>query len=103
MEELMKKCKFTKEEYYSNNENQKISLLCELYDKGKLKIFDDEIYKEMEKIIQQIYKELDGEIPINKLEEFLENDEKQVIQRLKLINLILEDFVPENKYEKLKK
>ena len=36
--ELMKKCEFTKEEFYSNSKNEKIYLLCYLNEKGKLKI-----------------------------------------------------------------
>ena len=62
MVKLIKKCQFTKEEYYSNNENEKIVLLCELYDKGKLKRIEDETYGEIEKIMLQISHDvLDGQ------------------------------------------
>ena len=33
LDELMKKCEFTKEEFYSNYENKKIQLLCDLNEK----------------------------------------------------------------------
>ena len=38
LEKLMKKCEFTKEEFYSNSENKKIKLLYYLNEKGKLEI-----------------------------------------------------------------
>ena len=104
MEELMKKCQFTEEEYFSKNENEKIVLLCELNDKRKLDI----IYKEyyflgIIETLDKIYKKLGGEILLKKLEEFLANEEKQVIKRLRLINIILSNFSPEGKYVDLKK
>ena len=102
MDELMKKCQFTKEEYYSNKENKKIILLCELKDQGKLEINNDmEIYNTIFQIKSDL---LDGEIPINKLKEFLiECDEKQVIKRLNLISVIYEGFEPEKQFKNLKK
>ena len=49
MEELMKKCKFSKEEYFSKNENNKIILLCELNEKKILQNNGESYYKEIEK------------------------------------------------------
>ena len=43
LQELMKKYKFSKEQYYSKNENRIINLLCELNEKGKLKIYEKTI------------------------------------------------------------
>ena len=57
-EELLKKCQFEKEEYYSNDENKRIDLLCELNEKGKLpKVEEQTQYKNyagIEKTIQNI-------------------------------------------------
>jgi hypothetical protein len=104
LEELMKKCKFTYEEYYSNNQNTKILLLCELNEKGILKITDeDNYYGDIEKKLQKIKKDLDGDISIKTLEEFLDIEKKLVIKRLGLIKIILENFEPEKVYEDLKK
>lgn len=35
LKELMEKCKFNKNEFYSREENNKINLLCSLYEKEK--------------------------------------------------------------------
>ena len=99
LRELMKKCKFTSEEFYSNNNNTKISLLCELHEKGKLKITDeDNFYGDIEDILGQIRKDMDGDINKQKLEEFLKNGKDNVIKRLGLIKMILEDYDPEKVY-----
>ena len=103
LEKLMKKCKFTKEEYYSNNENQKILIICELNEKGKLKIADESnCYSDIKKILEEIRKDLEGEIGIKKLAEFLDNEEKIVIKRLRLIKIINIDFGPEKIYKDFK-
>ena len=103
LEELMKKFKFTKEEYYSNFENKKILLLCELNEKGKLKISDeDKCYRDFEQIIYEIHKDLEGEISIKNIEEFLMNEEKVVKKRLGLIQIIFRNFDPEYVYSELK-
>ena len=101
-EELFQLCQFTKEEYFSNNENEKIALLCELNDKGKLKFVNRNIIYNIEGTLDEIFRDLDGKIPIKQLQEFLQNDENQVIQRLKLINIILSCFDPFKIYMELK-
>ena len=101
-EELFQLCQFTKEEYFSNNENEKIALLCELNDKGKLKFVNRNIIYNIEGTLDEIFRDLDSKIPIKQLQEFLENDENQVIQRLKLINIILSCFDPFKIYMELK-
>jgi len=99
LRELMKKCKFTSEEFYSNNNNTKIILLCELHEKGKLKITDeDNFYGDIEDILGKIRKDMDGDINKQKLEEFLNNGKDVVIKRLSLIKMILEDYDPEKVY-----
>ena len=104
LEELMKKCQFTKEEYFSKNKNKKIDLLCQLNEKGLLRKIDDESksFRNIENIMQQIWKDLEGEIIIKKLEEFLENEENIVIKRLGLIKIISRDFNPKKLYKFLK-
>ena len=98
----MKRCNFTKEEFYSNIENEKIALLCELNEKGKLKNICEENLNDIEKTIDKVHKDLEGEIQIKKLEEFLRNKDKQVIKRLGLINIILPDFDSHKEYVRLK-
>ena len=103
-ESLTKKCKFTKEEFYSNDENIKIELLCYLNDKGILKMTDQKYFDvDIGGTITQIYNDLEGEIIIKKLEEFLEDEEKDVIKRLKLIKIFFAEFEPEKEYKDLKK
>ena len=104
LKELMNKCLFTKEEYYSDKENTKILLLCELNKKGIIKITDEDNYfGDIEKVLGKIRKDLEGEIGIKKLDEFLKNDEKLVKERLSLIKIILGDYEPETEYTDLKK
>ena len=67
----MKKCEFSKEEFYSISENKKIKLLCYLNDKGKLDIKYNE---RIEIILDDIRNDLGmetGLIPKKKLEAFL--------------------------------
>ena len=69
--ELMKKCEFTKEEFYSNSENKKIKLLCYLNEKQKLEI---QYNGKIETILDSIRDDLEietGSIFKKKLEEFL--------------------------------
>jgi hypothetical protein len=102
LKELMRKCQFTKEEFYSKDKNEKIDLLCELNERKIIEKTEEQNYfEDIKNIIQDIYKDLDGEILIQKLEDFLENEQKQVKKRLGLINLIYTDFDPETEYEKL--
>ena len=76
--ELMKKCEFEKEEFYSNSENKKIKLLCYLNDKGKLDIKYNE---KIEIILDDIRNDLESEnglITKKKLEEFLNLKEEEI-------------------------
>ena len=104
LEKLMEKFEFKKEDFYSNNENTKILLLCELYENSHFKIIDKSnyYYEEIEKELARIRKDLEGEIKIEKLDEFLKNKKDVVIKRLGLIKLIFEDYNPEEKYNNLK-
>ena len=100
LKELMKKCKFTKDEFYKAEENDKINLLCVLYENKKL----ERIPPEIETTLNEIFEDLDHEI-INKkkLEEFFENKEEVIKKRLELIKLIINKFDPINSYDSLKK
>ena len=104
LKELIKECKFTKDEFYSTNPNPKIELLCELFEKGKINILykDDNGFADIEETLDKIAKDLDGDITKQKLEEFLSNDEKIVIKRLKLIQLIIMHYNPNEVYHFLK-
>ena len=76
--ELMKKCEFEKDEFYSNSENKKLKLLCYLNDKGKLNIKYNE---KIEIILDDIRNDLESEnglITKKKLEEFLNLKEEEI-------------------------
>ena len=80
IEELMKKCEFSKEEFYSISENKKIKLLCNLNEKGKLEIGYN--YK-IENTLDDIRNDLKIEkssINKKKLEQFLSlnNEEEEI-------------------------
>jgi hypothetical protein len=117
LEELMKKCKFIKEEFYSNYENKRIKLLCFLNEKEIFKKQNKEEREEKEEIEEREEKEnyfidlmdtLDeikadleeGQINKNQLEEFLKNE--NAIQKLGLLKLVLTDYDPESKYNEFK-
>ena len=100
LEELMKKCKFTREEFYSTEENNKINLLCTLYEKKKIEKISGDIETTLQDIINDIDKE---EIDKKTLEEFFTNSEEVVKRRLGLIKLKFDNFGPENAHYKLKK
>ena len=61
LKELMKKRKFAKDEFYKAEENDKINLLCALYENKKL----ERIPPEIETTLNEIFEDLDHEI-INK-------------------------------------
>ena len=94
----MKKCYFRKDEFYSTEENDKINLLCSLYEKKKIEKVSGDIEITLNQIINDIDKE---EIDKRKIEEFFENSEEVVKRRLRLIKIIFQNFSPENAYDKL--
>ena len=101
LKEILEKCEFTKEEFYSNNENKKINILCDLNDLGKLNIFGMENITydiKLESKLDDIRNDLEkGLINIKQLEEFLKS--KNIIKKL---GLVLYDYDPYKKYDKLK-
>jgi hypothetical protein len=99
LKELMKKCYFTRDEFYSKEENNKINLLCSLYESKKITKLSGDIETTLNQIINDIDKE---EIDKKKIEQFFENSEEVVKRRLKLIKLVFNNFSPENAYDKLK-
>ena len=105
LNKIIKKCEFTKEEFYSNNKNNKILLLCELFEKGRIE-YNDIKNSNLEIILKEIIKDIDERnINIRKLEEFLDNKKKEeAIRKLELITNILNDYCYDciEKYEELK-
>ena len=119
LEKLMKKCEFEKGEYYSNYENKKIKLLCYLNKEG---ILDINNCGNLQNILDDIKNDLEiGLISKRKLEDFLykkrkiaknddnkneegkkyesnEKDKNEIIQKLGLIKIILNDYDPFAKY-----
>ena len=110
----MKVCEFEKNEYYSNAENDKIKLLCNLNDQekplinenncGKLQIILDDIRGDLEEnLISK--KQLEEFLNIKNensqnAEDKIEKVEKQnpIIQKLALIKIILPKYDPVEKY-----
>lgn len=90
---------FTKAEFYSNEENDKINSLCSLYEKNQIK----KIPADMEVIMNQILADIDKqEIDKKTLEKFLENPEEVVIRRLNLLRIVFYIFDPRPAYDRLK-
>ena len=90
---------FTKAEFYSNEENDKINSLCSLYEKNQIK----KIPEDMEVIMNQILADIDKqEIDKKILEKFFENPEEVVIRRLNLLRIVFYIFDPRLAYDRLK-
>ena len=70
LNKLMEKNLFTKEEFFSGHQNLKILLLCKLYEKGKIQKNEEEYYENIEHLITDIRKEIDGEIKKKNLKNF---------------------------------
>ena len=99
LKQIMKKCKFIKDEYYSTAENKKINLMCALYEKKKL----TEVKGDIATVLAQITNDIDKlEIEKKKLDEFFQNKEEIIFKRLGLIKLVMEHFDPKNSYDTLK-
>ena len=58
LKNIMNKCEFTKEEFYSNFENKKIKFLCNLNEKGKLDIRYNEYNDKIEITLEEIRNDL---------------------------------------------
>ena len=100
LKELMKKCRFTSDEFYSKKDNNKINLLYELYKNKKIQ----KISADIKSTLENIFKDIDEqEIDKNKLEEFFKNPEEVIKKRLELVKLYFDKFEPENLYEQLKR
>jgi len=97
--ELMKECIFTKKEYYSNNENKKINLLCCLNETGKIKIIgqDNKHANIMTNILDEIKKDLEGGYISKKvLEEFLNKTSPKTVEN-KSTNETVNNKIDKNK------
>ena len=98
--DLITKNMFNKEEFFSRKDNKKILLLYNLYKKGKV---DLEIIKQnYQPILDDINKDIKGNIIKSKLEAFLNNDKSLVLYRLELIKIIVPSLIPNDKYDELK-
>ena len=98
LKEIMKRCLFTREEFYSNYKNTKILLLIKLYEKGKLDLSIEDIDADLEHMLSIIQNDMDGDIEKITLETFLNNGEDIVIKRLQLIKIILKEYNPKEVY-----
>ena len=98
-----KDLKEPKDDFFSSSQSLRILLLIRLYEKGKIRKSDKSYYDNIISLIDFVIKDLDGEIKKSKLEEFLKNEKSVIIERLKIISLIISGFNPEDKYEDLKK
>ena len=100
LKELMKKCKFSIDEFYSKRNNNKIDLLYILYKNKKI----EKVFGDIKITLNYIFIELDElEVDKERLEIFLSNPKNEVIKRLELVKLHLDIFDPENCYNRLKR
>ena len=101
---LLKINLFTKEQYFKNEENFKIKLVYKLYIKGKIKKNDEDYYKNIVSLLEDIKKDLiDENIQKRKLDQFLSNDKTIIEERLELIKIILDTFKQKDTYDHLTK
>ena len=100
---LIDTCKFTKEEFFSNENNINIDLISRIIKTGLVNIFEKaiKIPSHFERLMDEIYYDLkERKMTKKNLEEFLSNKD-EVIKRLNLIKLIHSDFSPNDLYDKL--
>ena len=71
-------------------------------EEGKIKRNIGVYYERIETLLNEIWEDLEGNILIKNLEEFLKNDKSIIIKRLSLIKLIIEHFDPNETFESLK-
>ena len=102
IKKLMKENLFTKEEFFSGNQNFKIALLYQLFKEEKIKKNEEEYYENIRKRLLEIRKDIEGNIKKKKLEEFLKSPENIIKERLSFIKLLLEGFDPNQEFERLK-
>ena len=103
LEKILEKNSFSKEEFFSRNKNINIELLYELYEKVHIKNYNLKQMKNIILTLSDIKRDLDGNIKLKTLQEFLSNDESIIIKRLSLIKIILENYNSENELALLKK
>ena len=103
LDKLMKNNLFNKDEFFSSNQNLKIDLLIKLYKEGKInnENNNEDYYKDIMVLINDIRNDLDGKIKKKKLDAFLNNDKSFIKERLGLLKIILPIDINEE-YKKLK-
>ena len=74
-----------------------------LYEKGKIQKNEKEYYYNLQDLIKSIKEDIEGNITKKVLDEFLNNEESFLKKRLRLINLIIEGFKPDETLENLRK
>ena len=107
LNKLIKNNLFTKDEFFSDNpkQNIRISLLYNLYEKGKEKIQknDKEYNDNIKNLFKDIKKFIENDIKKNELEKFLKFDEIVKKKRLNLIEWLSdENFIPEEWNKEMK-
>ena len=106
LKDLRRKCKFSENDFYSNNKNEKIELLCDLNESYKL---ESDCQDDIEKILDKIWEKLDNlQFTKSTLEEFLIKGGKEdsdiknkIIKKLGLIKIVMPEYDPKDNYEKL--
>jgi len=104
LEKLYHEYKFKKEEFFSGKENKKVKFICNLSEKLSDNIkLKKEIFENIFDIYD-IYKDLENNNLLkNQLEEFIRNINKKedVIQKIGLMKIIIDDYNPDKKYKEL--
>ena len=100
LNDLIDKNLFTKEEFFNNKNNVKISLLCKLNEEKLIEESQQKYYKEIKNLIQNIYNVISNDnIKKKKLEEFLKNNDAE--KRLGLMNIIYSNYKPDSVLKEL--
>ena len=105
LQALISKNSFYKDEFFSLGINYRILLLCKLFKKykeDKNNKINETIKNYYQKTLDNIHKDIEGNIKKSKLEEFLKNDENLVKQRLELIQIVVPSYNQNEKYSQLK-
>ena len=100
---LIQKNLFTKEEFFSCKQNIKIILLYQLFEEKLIKENYEKYYKHLYSLLDDIRRDIYGNIKKKQLEEFLKNDESIIKKRLSLFNIILDLYTPNENFINLKK
>ena len=121
LKDFIEKCKFTKDEFFSNHEKKKIKLLSDLNEKlntkksdenedgfqnKKLKLTKEDLGEEFETTLDQIRQDMDSNsFSKSKLEDFLKskeiNKKPEIVKKLGLLKIVIDEYDAEEIYDKL--